>query len=187
MKLSAIVGVVFAFLLIPLLALAQAPLPDPGSDVLSFLSGLVKAVLSKNWTVTLALATSGLVFTAKVYGPRIPKLGPKLSAFLASDPGGVVLAFLTGFALRLWQAGSATLTLSLLWNAAQVSCGAITFFVIVKKFLLPVGTWLLARFFPSGAKQAEAIRAAGDATAVEAAAKATGDARSATDVLKGIR
>lgn len=79
-----------AVLILPLLAVAQATLPDP-SNTDAFLDAIVQAITGGQWRAVVVLVAVGAVYALRVGGTKLPG---KVGAFLATSRGGAVLALL---------------------------------------------------------------------------------------------
>lgn len=181
----AVTALVTSILLFPLAVLAALPVPDPTApdDFAKFIGYVVDAAKDKNYGYLLALGLIGLVWFAKKYGSKLPKIGPAISKFLNSDPGGVVAIFVSsyGVALAANTAAGVPLSGAILLAAAKMAFLAMGGYVGFKKLVVPVVAWLLEKL-GFGAKGNDAANAvAADANKVAADGKASDQA--AADAL----
>ena len=83
-----------AFVLLPVLVLAQVP--DPGADPAAFLSALLLATRGGQWIVVGILATIGIVYLARRFGAKyVPFLGTRRGGALLLLISSVVTALAT--------------------------------------------------------------------------------------------
>lgn len=109
-------------------------------DVFGLVKQLFDAVMGGNFALVAALALVLIVFVLRKFvGPKVP--------FLASDAGGVVLAFLSAFggALATAFGAHAAFSLALLFKAAQVAFLAMGGYAALKKLLGPALDALLQK------------------------------------------
>ena len=102
-------------------------------DLVALLGDLLAAATGKQWGVVASLLLIGLVFALRKYvAPKVP--------FLASDSGGVLLAFVGGFGLALkdhFSLGQA-FSWAAMVAAAKLSFWAMGGYVALKKFAMPL-------------------------------------------------
>jgi hypothetical protein len=130
-----------------------------------------------------------LVFALRKWGSM---LGPKFDAWLHTDPGGVLLVFLTSFGAAVGASALSSgggISWDLVAGAFKVAIGAMGGFSVVTKFILPllkpVWAWVAKKIGNGPAQVAEVIN---EAAAKEAAANAVPvKPGSATDSLKEIK
>ncbi len=147
----------------------EAISPDSPS---AFVQLLVNAAMSGRWPLLVALALVGIVWLLrKLVAPKVP--------FFATGEGGAVMNLATSFTLALATAllPGAAFTWSLLWVALQAS-------------LVASGGWSLLKYLLPLIPGLSGLMARGDATAIEADAKAAGDVaakaaaiKTATDII----
>lgn len=165
-----------AVLLFPALALAQAVIPDPGTDVPAFLTAVLTALRGGDWKVVAALAMVGVIFILRKFGAKvIPWLATSLGG--ATFTGLVVLV--TGLAATLFAHQSITWALlgTLLvatWTAAGTWTWLRRMLALVAK--IPgvagkLGAWVLAIL---GGDPDTIVQAAADAAKTATPATATG-------------
>ncbi len=125
-------GFVALFVIVPMVALAQATAVNP--DDLGALAKLfLDAIRGGDWQVAVLAGLVVLVSGARKLGTTIPKLG----AFLSTDLGGALLTIGTVLPVALLGAHLAgqPLTFSL---AVQALGGASLAFVVLRKILRPL-------------------------------------------------
>lgn len=155
-------------LLFPVVALAQAVVPDPDAGIGSFAAALFAAFQAKNWALVVAFVLVGLVWAAR-------KLGSKKWPWLATDRGGALLSLIAGLGASV--------------AAAATSSGSHTVLQVLGTGLLAAitssGSYALLRklLFPSGSEQAQEIRAAEPAAEAAEAKAAEATPGSAADKL----
>lgn len=139
-----------AVLAVPLLALAQATIPDP-SNTDAFLQAIVDAITGGQWRAVVVLVAVGAVYALRSGGTKLPG---KLGVFLASSRGGAVLAL--AFAVvsglgALVLAGKA-ITLKSVLDVLLLGFTAIGGWVGVRRLLgLDVASAAAAQFVPAPA------------------------------------
>lgn len=79
-----------AIFVLPMLALAQATIPDPANTD-AFLQAIVDAITGGQWRAVVVLAAVGAVYLLRTFGTKIPGA---VGTFLGSNRGGAVLALL---------------------------------------------------------------------------------------------
>ncbi len=109
-------------------------------DLLALASQLYAAVTSGNWYLVASLALVACVFAArKLLAPKVP--------FLASDAGGVLLAFagaLGGALASAFAAGEAP-SWALALVAAKVAFVAMGGYAALKKLAAPLVAWVAGK------------------------------------------
>lgn len=120
-----------ATILIPLATMAQA-IPDPATGD-AFVQALVAAVTSGNFRYAAVLGVVGLTFVIRVYGPRLPKVGPYLATSRAGAITALVLALLTTLAPAL--AGFVPWSVKLVGDAFIYGFAAIGGWVGVRRII----------------------------------------------------
>lgn len=158
-------------LLFPVVALAQAVMPDPDAGVAGFAAAIYQAFAAKNWAVLIALGLVGLVSLARHYGGKV-------WPFLGTDRGGALLSLVGGLGIAVFTAATAAGThtvLQVLGTALLMTITASGTYVLVKKLL-----------FPSGSEQAQEIKAAEPAAEAAAAKAAEAAPGSAAEKLAGV-
>ena len=134
---------------------------------------IVRALFSHQYGAVLAGIVGILVWLVRTYGG---KLSPKVSAFLKSDPGGTILAFVTSFGVALGALGQVSLVgLGLAGKTAFLAIGG---YSVLKKFVAPILSGLLSAFLPSSVEVIE--------KKAELQAKENAEPLSAKDSLDGI-
>lgn len=125
-----IVAVMFALLIVPALALAQA-VPDPSSTD-AFLGAMVQAVAAGDWKWLAVLAVIGLTFAVRKYGTKLPGA---VGSFLATSRGGAVtaLVFALVCALAPAIAGKVPWSVALVKDAVLLGFTAIGGWVGVRR------------------------------------------------------
>ena len=109
-------------------------------DVLSLAKSLYDAVMHGQWALLAALVLVALVFALRKFvAPKVP--------FLASDAGGVLLAFFgsLGGALSTAFAAGEAFSWALLFKAAQVAFLAMGGYAALKKLFAPLLDSLLKK------------------------------------------
>lgn len=119
-------------------------------DLFSVARELFAAVMGGQWALVAALALVATVFVLRKYvSPKVP--------FLASDAGGVLLAFVGSAAGGMATAFAAgqPFTWALLLKVVQVAFLAMGGFAALKKFLAPLAAkafeWLKSKLAPKAA------------------------------------
>jgi hypothetical protein len=105
------------------------------------------AAMGGHYLAAFAFALFLGIIALKKWGHKIPKIGPALSKFTNSDPGGVVMTFAGSFfgaagTSLLAFKGFAGFTLALLKPAFLIAWAAILGFVGLKKVVMPALQWL---------------------------------------------
>ena len=134
---------------------------------------LIDALLTKQYGGLLAVVVCLLVWGIRNYGS---KLHPSVGAFLKSDPGGTVLAFLTAFGAALGTVG--TLSLAAVGLAAKTAFFAIGGYAVLKKFVLPLIKLVLQKM---GIKTVQEVEKLAEKQAKEAV---TGNAKTDLESIK---
>lgn len=151
-------ALIVAVLVVPLLALAQAVLPDP-SNTDAFLQAIVDAITGGQWRAVVVLVAVGAVYALRAGGTKLPG---KLGAFLASSRGGAVLALLFAVVSGLGAlvlAGKA-ITLKSVLDVLLLGFTAIGGWVGVRRILgMDVASQAAAQFVPAPAGTATAAAA----------------------------
>lgn len=167
--------------------LGAAPVIPTPDDFGQFVAFVLDAIKDKNYGYLAAMAIILFVWAAKKYGGKLPKIGPTLNAFLASDPGGVVAVFVGSFgiALATATAGGTAVSGVLLLGAVKVAFLAMGGYVGAKKALLPLVIWILRKLNILKTGATEANDAAAGANQLAADGK-TSDAAAADALNKAL-
>ena len=123
-----------ALALLPILALAQATIPDPSADLGGFLALLLGAVQGKDWFLAGALVASGLTWPVRAFLVKMPGAA---GAFFSSSRGGVVIALAVGMLTGLSGAllAHTPFSVGLLVNIVGVGFTAIGGYAGVRRLL----------------------------------------------------
>lgn len=123
-----------ALVALPLLALAQATIPDPAADLGGFLMFMLGAVQGKDWFLVGAAIASGLTWPVRAF---LVKLPGSAGAFFSSSRGGVVIALAVGMLTGLSGAllAHSPFSVGLLINIVGVGFTAIGGYAGVRRLL----------------------------------------------------
>lgn len=146
-------------------------------DLNAIVAQLIAAVSSHNSLALCASLVVALTFLVRNYGAR---LGPDFEKLLKSDPGGVLMTFLSAFGVALGRGG--TLDVATLLTAAKTALVAAGGYSVLLKLLKPVASAVLGKIFPL--RSQAIVDSTDSAAALQAGANAS---KPAADSLSGIK